>query len=1226
MFFGIFPVLNQKTTIMKTEKLIQLASFFLALMISITAFCQNTERALVNTEYEFVSGFPALVDWVANETDSQNNLYLGGNVVNPTNGVDLQLMKYNRTGDLLWEVSWTDSQIPGDAYATSIAIGDNYEVYVAGAAFNAGTGSHDMVFLKYSNSGNLIWQKRIAGSGTLDNIPSDLAYHNSGLLFATGVVSSTSSMADLAAICLSSNNGQIEWIDNYDHAGFNDAGVAITISGDDLYITGGSGNSWSSWSILALRYTIAGNLLGSFTENSSGLAFSQPRAIAQDNDGNIVIGGYVINPGSNRDMKLLKMDDELNVIWSEEYDYHGLDEEIFDVTTDESNAIYFTGYVDQVGGSRYAITSKVEASGTTVWEVPQYSKQSQGQVSGSRILADAEGRVTSACIQSSNTYNFVRTYNYDEQGYLRWSRDLRNDEGHVELQSLNADNQGNYYVNGVTYMTGGQARYISQKLTTIAVPQDVVTDSLGQGQYMDHQVIVAFQPKLVNTVFVNDRDKHYTALEDFLPDSIVGKISTAYGEDVLRKITVEKIFKRITTNDSISISRNDKEVIVPPFFSRVLLHLPSTYNILEFISDMGNLWPDINYAEVNAIGKLAGITSDSYNENQFSLYPSEIEEYENASINVEGAWTLTNQLPEAEIRVGIFDSPVYWEHEDFGGPDFEESKVDGGFDFISQSGIEDVSFNSSLFDNHGTAVAGVIGALTDNELGIAGISGGDGATREGSRLYSYGVTNHVGEVQAGFLAEALVMGSSEFLDNPELGDALDLANFSLSFNPTPPSTSQLLLESFRYMWNNECAMVTITGNTGFASGDILMPASFPDSWILQVGGSGVFGSFKDISEPDPLFAGGNWGSPTYGPLGFVDFIAPCVSSLIVTALNPAGTGYGGLCGVGSSGYGCFAGTSAAAPHATGVAALLGNLHKPANGYPNSLGPEDYEEIIKISALDIGSAYLINNNDPNGPTYPDGPDGKNGHGRVDATSAIERVLWPEGHVRHLSLSGVFGSGGGDYNIIELFNSTSTLLDHAMYGLDAGTYVANQYLLELPFSFTLDEDQAIDMVWKRESASIGFRLAPSIDPIIDEWNGFELQYSISGNTINGTITTWTVEVIIEEAPNMWIPAHPNDLRAEISLLVRQDETLDTQNKQPVDFSLFPNPSFGEVRINAQEEIDEITVFDLSGKVMINKAFPSGTYVLTLPLETIPAGLYLNVVKLASGQKVTKKLIKL
>jgi len=53
--------------------------------------------------------------------------------------------------------------------------------------------------------------------------------------------------------------------------------------------------------------------------------------------------------------------------------------------------------------------------------------------------------------------------------------------------------------------------------------------------------------------------------------------------------------------------------------------------------------------------------------------------------------------------------------------------------------------NSSIFstlnplDEHGTRVAGIIGAGRNNTIGIAGIAGGDGLVNPGVRIYSLGV-------------------------------------------------------------------------------------------------------------------------------------------------------------------------------------------------------------------------------------------------------------------------------------------------------------------------------------------------------------------------------------------------------------------------------------------------------------------------------------------------------
>ncbi len=113
-----------------------------------------------------------------------------------------------------------------------------------------------------------------------------------------------------------------------------------------------------------------------------------------------------------------------------------------------------------------------------------------------------------------------------------------------------------------------------------------------------------------------------------------------------------------------------------------------------------------------------------------------------ADINLFAAWEITTG--RRQVIVGVTDGGVDIKHEDLvdnlwintkeqtgleGVDDDENGYVDDvyGYNFVSGNAV-------MTPEEHGTHVAGIVGARTNNGKGIAGVAGGDGSSESGVRL------------------------------------------------------------------------------------------------------------------------------------------------------------------------------------------------------------------------------------------------------------------------------------------------------------------------------------------------------------------------------------------------------------------------------------------------------------------------------------------------------------
>jgi serine protease len=346
---------------------------------------------------------------------------------------------------------------------------------------------------------------------------------------------------------------------------------------------------------------------------------------------------------------------------------------------------------------------------------------------------------------------------------------------------------------------------------------------------------------------------------------------------------------------------------------------------------------DVQYAEPNVIVHAHAAPNDTFYGSQWH-YPA---------INLPVAWDVTTG--DETVVVAVVDTGVLLAH-----PDLDERLVPG-YDFVRNAerardgdGIDsnpddpgDLEFGgSSSF--HGTHVAGTIGAETDNRAGAAGVTwatrimpiralGRDGGTTfdviQGVR-WAAGLSNDSGTLPA---------------------EPADIINLSLG------STFSSQGEQDTYNAVRQAGILLIASAGNESSSLPTYPAAYDG--VIGVSATTITNAIASYS---------NFGS-------YVDVAAPGGSG--ITDLNGDGIGDGVISTIGDDGgetgvqfgYAQLSGTSMAAPHVAGVAALMRAVHP-------SLTPAEFEAALVAGDLtdDLGAA---------------GRDDRYGYGLINAQKAV-----------------------------------------------------------------------------------------------------------------------------------------------------------------------------------------------------------------------------------------------
>lgn len=80
--------------------------------------------------------------------------------------------------------------------------------------------------------------------------------------------------------------------------------------------------------------------------------------------------------------------------------------------------------------------------------------------------------------------------------------------------------------------------------------------------------------------------------------------------------------------------------------------------------------------------------------------------------------------------------------------------------------------------------------------------------------------------------------------------------------------------------------------------------------------------------------------------------------------------------------------------------------------------------------------------------------------------------------------------------------------------------------------------------------------------------------------------------------------------------------TAGKKDVTVSVFPNPAYDKVYIKSEKEIEEVTISDLRGRILLTGR--QKTHLFEMKINDLVAGIYLAKIRLAGNSVVTEKII--
>ncbi len=473
--------------------------------------------------------------------------------------------------------------------------------------------------------------------------------------------------------------------------------------------------------------------------------------------------------------------------------------------------------------------------------------------------------------------------------------------------------------------------------------------------------------------------------------------------------------------------------------------------------------PDVEYAEPNYILRACVTPNDSLFEKQWYLNNTGQYFLADADIDAPEAWDI--DTGDSTVIVGVIDTGVDYLHPDLAG-----NVLSDGYDFPNQDA-------DPMDDNgHGTHVAGIIAALSNNHIGISGIAWH-------AKILPVKVLNQKGIGMVSDVANGVIYAAQH---------NARVINLSLG-----TYAESLVLKDALETASGNAILVAAAGNDGIEYDDFhhpFYPASY--DFVIGVGATNVrTNQSGTASEVRAIFS--NYGVNA-------DIYAPGVNIWSTfPEFHPLRHGYKSL-----------SGTSMAAPIVSGVAALL-RSHFP--DWSNELirgqimnTAVEFSDGIKLNAYNALSNAIAPEISFASATVLDTLPGNDGDGIADAGETVHLVVeiensWGPATNVHAVLR---PHSVEDTTFVEIQDSSADLGNLSAYA--HANNERDPYLVYIKSKTPNNQDVYFDVQIKADG---GYQTVCTFH--LNVQKGIEVGGVLSGNT------TWSKDYLYIVTSNVLVP---------------------------------------------------------------------------------------------------------
>jgi len=339
-----------------------------------------------------------------------------------------------KTVDMLGWVATLGGSGDDRFYSSSVSVEGN-STYVYAVGYEASSGGADNALIaKWDSQGNLIWQKKLGGSGNDYFSSSSVSVEGgSTYVYAVGYELSSGSGYYEALIAKWDSQGNLIWQKKLGGSS-NDSfySSSVSVEGDSTYVYAVGYERTSSGSnyydALIAKWDSQGNLIWQKKlGGSSNNHFLSSSVSVEDGSTYVYAVGYELYSGNNNEALIAKWDSQGNLKWQKKLGGFGQDYFYSSSVSVEggSTYVYAVGYEGSSGGADNALIAKWGSQGNLIWQKKlggsgyDFFYSSSVSVEDGSTYVYAVGREGSS---GSNSEALIAKW--DSQGNLIWQKEL----------------------------------------------------------------------------------------------------------------------------------------------------------------------------------------------------------------------------------------------------------------------------------------------------------------------------------------------------------------------------------------------------------------------------------------------------------------------------------------------------------------------------------------------------------------------------------------------------------------------------------------------------------------------------------------------------------------------------------------------------------------------------------------------------------------------------------
>ena len=437
----------------------------------------NFYRAWTTNSSHLTQDFTNHVVSVVSGTDT----YVAGSTLGSSvSTYVLALSKYNARGILQWSSTFTVNT-GGNVHAGAIALDPSGNVLITGSAYNGTTNGYDLFVAKFNASGTKLWHQLYNGGGNSYDGGTAVVCGSNSNVYVSGGTSQAATNIDVVTICYNSS-GTAQWTQTWNNVSYYDfaGGIGLVTSGGitSVRVTGFTQVNATTWEYLTMSYAANTGTLNSATHTSlGGTIIDQVNNATFDAAGNVYITGAMGNGSSGLDVKTVKLDAGLNIVWTATYNGSASLQDVGrGIALDASGNVYVAGYTSNT--DREGLLIKYSASGTQIWAQTYVGAEGDDEFADLAVTVDTNIFVGGYTTRQGNQDFYAALYSLS--GTKKWS-DSQNGLANRDdrIQQVVADGLGNFIVSGTSVESDTSQNIMSTKyaLHYLVIPNDEIVHS-----------------------------------------------------------------------------------------------------------------------------------------------------------------------------------------------------------------------------------------------------------------------------------------------------------------------------------------------------------------------------------------------------------------------------------------------------------------------------------------------------------------------------------------------------------------------------------------------------------------------------------------------------------------------------------------------------------------------------------------------------------------------------